>query len=83
MKSEKIILQNSEITLVFDSVELPYQDQDLHKTKIVCYFNFKEPTYLIIGEIIKEGEHIKLFETEDEAREYAKDYINRKYNTHM
>ena len=41
MKSEKLKLQNTELTLVFDRVDLPYQDQDLQITKIVCYFNFK------------------------------------------
>ena len=42
MKSEKIKLQNTALTLVFDRVDLPYQDQDLQITKIICYFNFKD-----------------------------------------
>lgn len=53
MKSEKLKLQNTELTLVFDRVDLPYQDQDLQITKIIYYFNFKEPTDLLIGEIIR------------------------------
>jgi hypothetical protein len=35
MKSEKLKLQNTELTLVFDRVDLPYQDQDLQIIKII------------------------------------------------
>jgi len=83
MKSEKLKLQNTELTLVFDRVDLPYQDQDLQITKIVCYFNFKEPTIFLIGEIIRQDDRVKLFDREDEAREYAKEYISEKYKTYL
>ena len=83
MKSEKLKLQNTELTLVFDRVDLPYQDKDLQITKIICYFNFKESTDLLIGEIIRKEDRVKLFDREDEAREYAKEYISEKYKTYL
>ena len=83
MKSDKLKIQNTELTLVFDRVDLPYQDQDLQITKIICYFNFKEPTDLLIGEIIRQDDRVKLFDREDEAREYAKEYISEKYKTYL
>lgn len=83
MKNEKLIIGNTEITLVFDRVDLPYQDKDLQITKIVCYFNFREPTNFLIGEIIKKDDRIILFDNEDEARENAKEYISEKYKTDL
>jgi hypothetical protein len=83
MKSEKLKLQNTELTLVFDRVDLPYQDQDLQITKIIRYFNFKKPTDLLIGEIIRKEDSVKLFDREDEAKEYAKEYISEKYKTYL
>ena len=83
MKNEKLKIGNTEITLVFDRVDLPYQDQDLQITKIVCYFNFKEPNAFLIGEIIRKDDCVKLFDREDEAREYAREYISEKYKTYL
>lgn len=68
---------------MFDRVDLPYQDKDLQITKIVCYFNFREPTKFLIGEIIKKDDRIKLFDDEDEAHENVKEYINEKYKTYL
>ncbi len=39
MKNEKLIIGNTEITLVFDRVDLPYQDKDLQITKDDGYRN--------------------------------------------
>ena len=83
MKNENLKICNTEITLVFDRIDLPYQDQDLQITKIVCYFNFIKPTDFLIGEIITKDNCVKLFDREDEAREYAKEYISEKYKTYL
>ena len=83
IKSEKLKIRNTELTLVFDRVDLPNKDQDFQITKIVCYFNFKEHTNFLIGEIIKQDDRVKLFDREDEAREYAKEYISEKYKTYL
>jgi hypothetical protein len=83
MKNEKLKIGNTEITLVFDRVDLPNQDNDLQITKIICYFTFKEPTDFLIGEIIKKDDRVKLFDNEDEALKYAKEYICEKYKTYL
>ena len=83
MKSEKLKIQNTELTLVYDMLDLPYQDQDLSINKIICYFNFKEPNAFLIGELVRENDRVKLFDTEDEARKFAKEYITEKHKTYL
>jgi len=83
MKSEKLTINNTELTLVFDKIDLPFQNKNLQLTKTLCYFNFKEPTAFLIGELVRENDRVKLFETEDEARKLAKGYISEKYKTYL
>jgi hypothetical protein len=83
MKKEKLRINNTEISLVFDRVDLPYKDKDLQVTKILCYFNFEKPSDFFIGEIIRKDDRVKLFDREDEAREYAREYISEKYKTYF
>ena len=83
MKSEKLTLNNTELTLVFDKIDLPFQDKNLQLTKTLCYFNFKELNAFLIGELVRENDRVKLFDTEDEAKKFAIAYITEKYKTYL
>jgi len=83
MKIEKLIINNTELTLIFDFVSLPSINIGQGNNKTVCYFNFKAPNEIIIGEIIRNENGIVLFDNEKEARVYAIEYIKEKYKTYL
>ena len=83
MEIEKLEINNTELNLIFDFVSLPLINNGQRNNKTVCYFNFKAPNEIIIGEIIRDENGIVLFDNKEDARDYAIKYIKEKYKTYL
>jgi hypothetical protein len=48
--------------------------------QFICYYNFKEPTIMLFGELIRDNKNqIKTFKSETEALDAAIDFVMKKH----
>ena len=85
---EKIVTEKfnqSELTVWFVIDNIRYHDENQEiiekDDEFICFFNFKEPTILILGELIKNSNgQIAVFKTANNALNAALDYVKTKFD---
>ena len=48
--------------------------------KFLCYFKFTEPNPFVLGELIKDNQLPRLFNSSSEAIKFAQEYIKRRFS---
>ena len=85
---EKIVTEKfnqSELTVWFVIDNLRYYDENQEiiekDDEFICFFNFKEPTILILGELIKNSNgQIAVFKSANNALNAALNYVKTKFD---
>lgn len=81
MKIIELEIKNQRIWLVIELLRTYSSDfQTFTSTgKYICYFKLTEPTQFIFGELFKDKSNMPIiFNSEEQAKEYAENYLNDK-----
>lgn len=62
-----------------------YKNNDIRnlmgEPRYICYFKFTEPTFAIFGELLVDENNLsKIFKSADEAEQFAKVYLEKKFH---